>query len=182
MTRIKFFATSLVAITASVVFSGCSTAPKAPDVADNVRKAISQPALKDVSVSQDRDRGVVTLGGHVASEAEKAQAEALAKPVIGNQVLANQITVTPPGAESEAKTVASDFDKGIEKNLDAQLRLNHLNKEVKYKVSNAVVTLTGEVTSLAARSDAQRIAAAVPEVRQVVNELQLKNTKASSTE
>jgi osmotically-inducible protein OsmY len=31
-----------------------------------------------VSVSQDRDKGVVTLGGHVAADGDKSQAESIA--------------------------------------------------------------------------------------------------------
>jgi osmotically-inducible protein OsmY len=55
-------------------------------------------------VSQDREKGVVILGGHVAAEADKVQAESLAKSIAVAQVVANQIAVTPPGVGSEAKT------------------------------------------------------------------------------
>ena len=57
--------------------------------------------------------------------------------------MSNQIGVTPPATEREAKTVNSDLDKGIEKNLDAALIEHRLNKNVKYDVKNGVVTLTG---------------------------------------
>jgi osmotically-inducible protein OsmY len=43
------------------------------------------------------------------------------------------------------------------------------------------VTLTGEVTSQDLRGQTQAVAARVPNVQQVVNELQVKNQKASST-
>jgi osmotically-inducible protein OsmY len=43
-----------------------------------------------------------------------------------------------------------------------------------------VVTLSGEVNSLARRSDVEKTAASVPNVKQVVNNLQLKNIKATS--
>ena len=59
--------------------AGCSATPKSPDIVDPVRQSLDQAGLKDVSVSQDRDKGVVTLGGHVASDADKAQAETLTK-------------------------------------------------------------------------------------------------------
>ena len=48
-------------------------------------------------------------------------------------------------------------------------------------MKNGVVTLTGEVRSEARRSSAQSIASAVPNVTQVVNELQVKDQKATST-
>src|ERR1700723_3303715 len=160
---------------------GCSrTSAKSPDVADSIRKSLDQAGLKDVSVSQDREKGVVTLGGHVPSDDEKSQAESIAKSVAGGQVVSNQIGVVPSAAASEAKTVNSDLDKGIEKNLDAALIQHRLNKGVKYDVKNGVVTLTGEVNSQARRAQAKNVASAVPNVQQVVNELQVKNQKATS--
>jgi osmotically-inducible protein OsmY len=72
-------------------------------------------------------------------------------------------------------------DAAIEKNLDAVLIQNRMNKEVKHSVKNGVVTLTGEVHSQARRSQAETVAAGVPNVRQVVNELQVKDQKATST-
>jgi hypothetical protein len=49
-----------------------------------------------------------------------------------------------------------------------------------YDVSNSVVTLTGHVNSEAKRAEAQRIATRVPNVKQVVNEIQVKGQKATS--
>lgn len=164
------------------ILAACSqTATKSPDVADSIRKSLDQAGLKDVSVSQDRDKGVVTLGGHVPVDADKAQAESIAKSMAGEQVVANQIAVIPVGAESDAKAVISDLDKGIEKNLDAALIQNQMNKNVKYTVKNGVVTLTGEVNSQSRRAQAAKVAAGVPNVQQVVNELQVKGQKATSS-
>src|SRR5512146_1416270 len=111
---------SFLALVVIVALVGCSQrATQSPDVSDSIRKSLDQAGLKDVSVSQDRDKGVVTLGGHVAAEADKSQAESIAKSIAVGQVVANEIAVTPPGAESEAKAVSSDLDQGIEKNLHA---------------------------------------------------------------
>ncbi len=172
---------TLLAVLVVGTLVGCSTSPtKSPDVSDNIRKSLDQANLKDVSVSQDRDKGVVTLNGHVAGENDKAQAESIAKSIAAGQVVSNQIAVLPPNAESDAKSVNSDLDKGVEKNLDAALIQNRL-KNVKYKVKNGVVTLTGEVNSQSRRSQAAAVASSVPNVRQVVNELQVKNQKATSS-
>jgi osmotically-inducible protein OsmY len=124
----------------------------------------------------------VTLGGQVASENDKSQAESLAKSLAGAQVVADQIAVIPVGAEKEAKAVNSDLDQGIEKNLDAALIQNKLHKSVKYEVKNGVVTLTGEVNSENKRAFAEKVATGVPNVAQVVNNLQVKNQKASSSQ
>jgi hyperosmotically inducible protein len=164
------------------LLAGCSaTATKSPDVSDNIRKSLDQAGFKDVSVSQDRDRGVVTLGGQVASESDKSQAESLAKSLASTQVVADQIAVIPVGVEKEAKAVNSDLDAGIEKNLDAALIQNKMHDDVKYDVKSGVVTLTGEVNSQYRRELAGKVATGVPNVQQVVNDLQVKNQKASST-
>jgi hyperosmotically inducible periplasmic protein len=163
--------------------AGCSgTSTKSPDVSDSIRKSLDQAGFKDVSVSQDRDKGIVTLGGQVASENDKSQAESLAKSLAGAQVVADQIAVIPVGIEKEAKAVNSDLDEGIEKNLDAALIQNKLHEIVKYVVKSSVVTLTGEVNSQSKRDNAERVATRVPNVKQVVNDLQVKDQKASSSQ
>ena len=91
----------LLFVVATIV--SCSSSTASRDVADSIRKSLDQAGFKDVTVSQDREKGVVTLGGHVATEADKVQAESLARTIAGEQVVANQIAVAPPGGESEAK-------------------------------------------------------------------------------
>jgi osmotically-inducible protein OsmY len=86
------------------------------------------------------------------------------------------------GQETESKAVNSDLDQGIQKNLDAVLILNQMHSLVHYSVKNGVVTLTGEVGSEATRTAAQNVASGVPNVRQVVNDMQVKNQKASSSQ
>lgn len=162
--------------------AGCrNTVTQSPDVSDSIHKSLDQAGLKDVSVSQDRDKGVVTLGGHVAADADKSQAESIAKAIAAGQVVADEIAVIPPGGESAAKAMNSDLDTGIEKNLDAALIQNGLHRNVKFAVKNGVVTLTGEVNSRSVRTQAEQIASSVPNVRQVVNELQNRSEKASSS-
>src|ERR1035441_8841800 len=69
------------------ILVGCSqTPPKSPDVSDAIRKSLDQAGFKDVSVAQDREKGVVTLAGHVAAEGDKSQAESIAKSIAGGQV------------------------------------------------------------------------------------------------
>ena len=161
---------------------GCSTtATKSPRVSDSIRKSLDLANLKDVSVVQDRDKGVVTLGGHVAADGDKSQAESIAKSVAGDQVVSNQIAVIPPASAGDAKKVNSDLDQGIEKNVDAALIQGGVKKGVKYDVKSGVVTLTGEVGSEALRTQIQTVASTVPNVQQVVNELQVKNQKATSS-
>jgi osmotically-inducible protein OsmY len=173
---------SMLAVVVVGTLVGCSTtSTKAVDVSDSIRTSLDQAGFKDVSITQDRDKGVVTLGGHVAGDADKSQAESIARSFAGTQVVSNQIAVIPPGAESEAKTVNSDLDKGIESNLDAAFIKAKLHENVKYAVKNHVVTLTGNVDSPSKRARAEEVAAAVLNVQQVVNELQVKGQKATSS-
>ena len=163
------------------VLMGCTSTPKAPDVAAQIRTALDQAGLKDVSQSQDRDKGVITLKGNVAVEADKTRAESIARTYAGAQVVSNQIAVLPPGSEGEAKKIYSALDNGIESNLEAALIAQRYKDLVKYSVKNGVVTLTGTVDSQEKRAYVQQVAAAVPNVQQVVNEIQVKNQKATST-
>jgi hyperosmotically inducible periplasmic protein len=162
--------------------AGCSGTSASPDVTTEIRSTLDQAGLKDVSVNQDRDKGVVTLGGKVASDNGKMQAESIAKYLSGSQVVADQIAVLPPGLEKEAKAVNSDVDEGIEKNLDAALIQSKLHEDVKYEVKSGVVTLSGNVNSEYKRARAEKVSTRVPNVQQVVNNLQIKNQKASSSQ
>jgi len=171
---------SLLTLAVAMGLASCSTAPKAPDVSANVRSALTQAGLRDITATQDRDKGVVTLGGHVTSDTEKLRAEAVARSVAGQQVVANQIEVLPAGVEADAKKVNAALDKGISANMDAALIQYNL-RDVKYTVKNHVVTLTGDVDTQDLRSKAETVASAVPNVQQVVNEIQVRVQKATST-
>ncbi len=173
---------TFLTMSVAVLLAGCHrTVGRSPDVSDSIRKSLDQSGLKDVSVRQDRDKGVVTVGGHVATDAEKAQAELIANSIAAGQVVADQIAVLPPGGESAAKDVNTDIDKGIANNLHAALIQNKLQKAVKYDVKNGVVTLNGAVNSQFKRGLAEKITSSIPNVKQVVNDLQVKDQKATSS-
>jgi hyperosmotically inducible protein len=160
-------------------FVGCASNP-APDVAGNIRTSLNNAGLNDVTVSQDRAKGVVTLAGNVQREADKGRAEQIAKSQAGGQVVADQIAVLPGGNESAAKAVNSDLDKGIEANLDAALKQANV-KGVSHSTKNGVVTLKGNLPTPALRSSVEHMAAGVPNVQQVVNEIDVKNRRATSS-
>src|SRR5450631_2898770 len=129
---------SLFALIAVGILAGCAAQVKSADIHDALKDSLRSAGLKDVSVSQDRDKGVVTLGGHVAVDRDRSEAESIARSIAGGQVVANQIAVVPVGAESDAKAVDSDLDQGIEKNLDAALIQSNLRKNVKFSVKSGV--------------------------------------------
>lgn len=67
------------------------------DVSDSIRKSLDQAGFRDVSASHDRGRGVVTLGGQVAMDRDKSEAESIAKSLAGGQAVSNQIAVMGAG-------------------------------------------------------------------------------------
>jgi osmotically-inducible protein OsmY len=90
--------------------------------------------------------------------------------------------VRPNGDEGAAKKVDSDLDSGIDKNLDAMLVQHRLLKnDVRYGVANGVVTLKETVPSQHRRSSVQKLAEQVPNVKQVVNALEVKHPRATSS-
>ncbi len=159
----------------------CTDQTKAPDVTDNVRHALDSAGLTDVHVSQDRDKNVVKLTGNVATDDDKGRAESIAKSQAGSAVVADEIAVRPKGDEGTAKKVDSELDSGIDKNLEAMLVEHKMNHVVRYDVNNGVVTLKGNVPSQGQRSNVEKLAQQVPNVKQVVNELEVKNQRATST-
>jgi hyperosmotically inducible periplasmic protein len=161
--------------------AGCSSkSTKSPDVTDMIRRNLDQATLKDVTISQDRDKGVVTIGGYVGNYADKAQAETIAKSDAAGQVVADEIAIVPPGVERQARVVNADLDAGIEKKMDAAFIQSDLKKSVSFDVKNGIVTLTGDVDSQNRRARAESVASQVPNVQQVVNELNVKDQKATS--
>jgi osmotically-inducible protein OsmY len=141
---------------------------------DSVKKALEQADLKDVNVSEDRDKNTVTLGGTLHSDHAKQQAQEVAQAAAGNRIIVNEISVQPVGVESQAREINSNTDSAIEKNYKAALISKGLDKEhIRFNAKNGVLTLKGTVASPDERQTAQQIAANVPNVRQVVNELQI---------
>jgi osmotically-inducible protein OsmY len=163
------------------MLAGCSTTPKSPAVADNIRKSLEQAGLKDVSVSQDRDKGVVTLGGRVTTAADKANANQIAMSFATDQVVANEVAVLPPSDSGPTKTVYADLDKGIDNNLAAALISAGYKTGIGHSAKNGVVTLTGTVDTARQRAQLGAIARTVPNTQQVVNEIQTRHEKATSS-
>ena len=142
---------------------------------DGVQKALQQADLKDVTVSEDKDKNTITLGGKLHSDDAKAKAAEVAKSAAGTRIIANEISVQPVGSESEAKDVASNLDDAIEKNYKAALISSGLEKQhVDFKAKNGVLTLTGRVHDANQRQHAEKLAAGIPNVQQVLNQIEVR--------
>jgi hyperosmotically inducible protein len=142
---------------------------------DSVKKALEQAELTDVSVAEDSEKNTVTLGGTVHSDDAKAKAADVAKGAAGNRIVVNEVSVQPVGAESDAKSIASNVDDAIEKNYKAALISNGLDKQhIAFDAKNGVLILKGSVKTVAQRQEAQTVAASVPNVQQVLNQIKVK--------
>jgi hyperosmotically inducible protein len=163
------------------MMTGC-TKPQHPDEKDAVTNALKGGSLSDVSVSQDRDKGTMTLTGNVASDDQKAQAESLTKQAAPDYTVANEIGVRPPGAEGQAKAVASNLDDGIENNFKAALKANKSldDQSISYSAKNGTLELTGSVKTAVQKKAAEKLAKGIPNVQQVVNTIEVKPGKHST--
>lgn len=167
-------ATSLVGV---FVIAGChKTKPDYPDFKGAVSSSLAQKDLGSIQVSQDRDKGVITLSGTVPTLDEKQQAESVAKQAAPNYTIADEIAVVSPGTAKETKAGDSDTDGAIKDNFKAALTKNpKLEKQtISVKSTNGVVVLSGSVKTEADKLEAGKLAKAVPNVQQVVNEIKVK--------
>ncbi|MBV9608177.1 MAG: BON domain-containing protein, partial [Acidobacteria bacterium] len=129
---------------------------------------------RDVKVTEDKDKRVITLDGKVRSDEDKARAEQLAKGAAPGWVVANEVSIEPQGAERQARAIESNLDGSIDKDYKAVL-IAHRMDHIRYDVKNGVITLKGNVDTPQQRSMAEQLAAKTPNVSQVVNELQVKH-------
>jgi osmotically-inducible protein OsmY len=172
----------VTALCLALVLTNCSRQKaETPSYKDAVKQAMDQNGFKNVTVDEDRDKGVVTLGGKVQSEDEKARAEEAARAAAPGEVVAMEVSVEPPGVEGEARQIESNVDDAIEHNFKAALIGNKLeDQHISYKTKNGVLTLSGTVDTPQHRAQAEKIAASIPNVEQVVNELKVKHGKTTA--
>lgn len=161
---------------------GCNKDTQHADVKDAVDSAMTQNNLGVVKVSQDRDKGVLTLSGDVISADDKTRAESIAKQAAPGYTVANELGVRPQGAESQAKAVDSNLDSGIEDNYKAALKANKNldDQSISYSAKNGTLTLKGSVKTAVQKAEAAKLAKGVPNVKEVVNTIEVKNNKHST--
>lgn len=178
----QFLLGSASVLVGALVVTGCQNKSAHPDEKPAVTSSLSSNNLGDVSVSQDRDKGVMTLTGNVGSDDQKTQAENLAKQAAPDYTVADEIGVRPPGAESQAKSVSSDLDSAIEDNFKASLKANKNldDQSIHASAKNGTLVLKGTVKTVKQKKEAEKLAKQVPNVQQVVNELEVKPSKHST--
>lgn len=126
-----------------------------------------EPSIDSAGIGVSVDRGVVTLTGHVASYAQKLDAEKAAWRVEGVKAVVQKMDVhysfDPPTDEDLARRAIS------------RLRWDSTIPDgVHVKVSNAVVTLEGEVNWQYQRTNAERALRFMRGLKGIVNLITLK--------
>ena len=164
-----------------LILAGCNQAQH-PDVKDAVDQAMTQNNLGVVKVSQDHDKGVLTLTGDVDSADKKMQAQTVAQQAAPGYAVSNELGVRPVGYESQAKSVDSNLDSGIQDNYKAVLKAhkNLDDQSISYDAKNGTLVLKGSVKTQAQKTEANTLARNVPNVKEVVNEIVVKEDKNST--
>jgi hyperosmotically inducible periplasmic protein len=178
-------ATRLLAAIAAltlVLSVGCSQQRAGnPSVKDNVENSLKQAGMDKINVDEDRDKGVITIKGEVATQADKQRAEEVARQAAGNSVVANEILVTGSD-EGRAEDVAGAKDDAIEASFKAYVEQNRLdNQHIRADAEKGVLTLSGDVDTAAQRMKVEKDAAKIDGVTQVVNKLEVKGGKDRDT-
>ena len=179
-TRI-FLVSASVMISAAFLIAGCNKTTLYPDEKVAVTDSLKNDQLGTVNVSQDREKGVMTLRGNLDSQDLKTEAENVAKKAAPDYTIADEIGVRPPGADN-AGAVASNLDNAIEDNFKAMIKAHdNLNDQsISASAKNGTLILKGTVKTEKQKKEAEHLAKQVPNVQQVVNEIEVKAGKHST--
>jgi hyperosmotically inducible periplasmic protein len=176
--KTKFLSLGLALLLVVSLGVACSNTNRAGVNEDQVKSQLKQAGLDDVKVDVDNDKKVVRLDGNVKTDTQKDQAEQIAKTAAPSYVVANEIGVRPENAEGQAKKVDSNLDDAIKNDWKAlEAKNNWGNQHINADVKNGVLTLKGDVDTPAQRATVEKAAAQIPNVTQVVNELDVKSAK-----
>jgi osmotically-inducible protein OsmY len=176
--RAKTIMASLAALLLTVAIGCTSNKASTPDVKSQVTTALDNAGYKDLKVDVNHDKELVTLTGDVKTQEDKNRAEELAKTTAAGYVVSDEIGVRPEGDESSARKIDSNVDSAIEKDFKAVIIANRMEKQhIRFDAKNGVLTLKGNVDNSGEREQVEKLAAGVPNVQQVVNELDVKGSK-----
>ncbi len=176
--RVKNIMAALASLLLFAAIGCSSNKASTPDVKDQVSKALDNAGYKDVKVAVNHDKELVTVSGDVKSEEDKNRAGELAKSAAQGYVISNEIGIRPEGVEHDARRIDSNVDDAIKKDFKAVIIAHRLEKQhIRFDAKNGVLTLKGDVDSPDQRAEVEKLAASVPNVQQVVNELDVKGGK-----
>jgi osmotically-inducible protein OsmY len=133
-------------------------------------KLAANPQTNNFEIDVDTQNGEVRLTGLVETEAERSEAERLAKQTDGVRSVDNQIEL----GDQTVGEIADDawILTKVKSKLAADPEVNPFNIDV--DVTNGQVTLSGVVRSDRARDEAERIAQATQGVTAVQNLIEVR--------
>jgi hyperosmotically inducible periplasmic protein len=132
----------------------------------------ADPRIKGSEINVETSQGMVMIRGKVDSDAAKQAAEGIAKGIDGVKSVKNELQVVAP-AKREA---TDDKDDAITTRVNAQIAKDTYLKDagIHAQTNAGVVSLSGEVSSLATSAQASWTAWQVPGVKSVKNDLTVK--------
>lgn len=163
----------------ALMVGGCNKSY--PDEKPAVNQALTASDFGTVGVTQDRDKGVMTLRGNVGNPLDKTRAEKIAQRAAPDYRIANELGVRPEDMP-QAAGVDSKLDSAIEDQFKAQIK-SHRNlddQSISGSAKNGTLVIKGSVKTPQQRAEAESLAKQVPNVQQVVNELKVKSNKNST--
>jgi len=146
-----------------------------PDPSQDADQALKDARLESVKVEWDGDARIAHLRGTVNSTSDRARAEDVAATVVGTtgKVL-NEITV-----RGLNEHIADDLDGQIRSELKKMLDNDKVirDRHIDFDVRNGVVTVKGDVRSVAEKTRVTELVRAAPGVKDLANALEIKPEK-----
>lgn len=148
-------------------------APRGPRSDLEIQQAVISELAWDkrvgaTDVGVEVDAGVVTLTGTVSSYGKKIAAGEAAHRALGVLDVANDIVVRTPGSPGRTDT---DIAQAVRSTLEWDVLVPH--EDIPSTVTHGWVTLTGTVTTLQHRRDAERAVRYLTGVRGVTNQIEI---------
>ena len=134
---------------------------------------VADKRTKARQIKVETQAGVVTLRGKVATAEERGAAEEIARGISGVKSVNNTLQVVPATQRKTVDVKDTDVKKNVVERLGVDQQLK--TAAIAVRADNGMVTLTGTVPDIRARTRASELARKVPGVRAVRNELQLKS-------
>jgi len=159
-------------MTATWLGTGCQ---RGPDTQENLRKALDQANMQQVTVKVDDDEHIVHLRGTVNSMADRSRAEEVAGAVVGTsgRVL-NELSIKGLN-DKTAGSLDDDIKDNLDKMIDNDPTLKQ--RDVNFEVVNGMVTIKGDVRNGDEKNRVGDMTKAAPGVKDVANGLQIEPAK-----
>jgi osmotically-inducible protein OsmY len=160
-----------LAVALACLLAGTACNSGAPNPAPNTEKALKDANLNDVKVDWDRDVRIAHLRGTVDSPPDRERAEQVAASAVGTagRVL-NEITIKGLNQDT-----ADNLDGQIKSALKRMVGNDPIlkDRDVSFDVTNGVVTVKGNVRSVAEKTKVTEIVRSAPGVKDFANALEI---------